>query len=295
MSDVDEVLLATCALLPEGEAGGHLLLRALAEVDVAARWVRWDDPDVEWGQAALVAARSTWDYQRRVPEFLAWARRVEAGGRLLNGAAVFGWNTDKAYLLELAAAGLPVVPSRLLDEQTLVAGLTAALDTWGEVLVKPRTGAGGVGVVVCDSLRDERLEGLVAAPWLVQPVVASVRTKGETSVHVLDGRVVAQVDKRPAGGEVRVHELYGGSSRRADPTDEAAAVAVRAVEVATGLPGLATGGAAPDLAYARVDLMRWEGELVVSELELVEPGLYLDVVPEVATHFAALVRARLGA
>ncbi|NYG54841.1 ATP-grasp domain-containing protein [Nocardioides perillae] len=291
----DDVLLATCALLPDGETGGELLLRALAAEGLDARWVRWDDETVAWGDAALVAARSTWDYQRRVAEFLAWARRVEAEGRLLNGAEVFAWNTDKAYLLELEAAGLPVVPSRLLDERTLVEGLTAALDTWGEVLVKPRTGAGGVGVVVCDSLRDERLEGLVAAPWLVQPVVPAVRTEGETSVYVLDGRVVAQVDKRPAGGEVRVHELYGGSSRRTEPTDEAAAVAARAVEVATALPGLARDGAAPDLAYARVDLMRWEGALVVSELELIEPGLYLDVVPEVATSFAALVRARLDA
>src|SRR3712207_7095900 len=30
-------------------------------------------------------------------------------------------------------------------------------------------------------------------------------------------------------------------------------------------------------AYGRVDVMRWAGEWVVSELELVEPGLYLEV------------------
>ena len=49
------------------------------------------------------------------------------------------------------------------------------------------------------------------------------------------------------------------------------------------------------LDYGRVDMMRLaDGRLAVSELELVEPGLYLDVVPENAAPFADLVAARLG-
>ena len=67
------VLLAASALLPEGEYGGEHLLSALAERDVTARWVAWDDPAVDWSAADLVAVRSTWDYHRRLPEFLAWA------------------------------------------------------------------------------------------------------------------------------------------------------------------------------------------------------------------------------
>ena len=44
------------------------------------------------------------------------------------------------------------------------------------------------------------------------------------------------------------------------------------------------------LAYARVDLMRLaDGTLVVGELEVTEPGLYLDLVPEVAPAFADVV------
>ena len=61
----------------------------------------WDDEGVDWA-ADLVAVRSTWDYHRRCPEFLAWARRVERDSPLLNGAEVFAWNANKAYLLDLA-------------------------------------------------------------------------------------------------------------------------------------------------------------------------------------------------
>ena len=153
-------------------------------------------------------------------------------------------------------------------------------------MVKPRTGAGGVGVVVATSLRDERLEGLTAAPWVVQPVVESVRTTGETSVYVLGGRAVSQVDKVVAGSEIRVHELYGGRSRAVDLGAEQAALAEQAVAAAAARWGA-------ELTYARVDMMVWDGSWAVSELELIEPGLYLDVDPANAGRFADLVRSLL--
>ena len=50
-----------------------------------------------------------------------------------------------------------------------------------------------------------------------------------------------------------------------------------------------------DPVYRRrfqLDLLRWDGEWVVSELELIEPGLYLDVSPANAEPFADLIAAR---
>ncbi|NYJ00096.1 glutathione synthase/RimK-type ligase-like ATP-grasp enzyme [Nocardioides thalensis] len=277
------VLLATFNLLPDGEYGGAALVAALADRGVDARWVCWDDPSVDWAAADLVAVRSTWDYHRRLPEFLDWARAVDKSTALLNGAEVFAWNADKAYLGELTT---PVVPTGLLDDRTLVPGLRDALGRWGTVVVKPRTGAGGVGVVVAESASDPRLEGLTTGPWIVQPLVASVRTSGESSVFVLDGRAVAQVDKRAAADEVRVHEQYGGSSRPVDLDPVRAEVAGAAVREAAALLDA-------DLAYARADLMEWEGQWVVSELELIEPGLYLDIAPDNTGLFADMVAQRL--
>ena len=282
------VLLVTFNLMPDGEPGGAVLVPALAERGIDARWVCWDDPTVDWAAADLVSVRSTWDYHRRLPAFLAWARDVEAVTPVLNGAEVFAWNADKAYLAELAAA-MPVVPTALLDDATLISGLTAALDRWGTVVVKPAVGAGGRGVVVVDGIDDWRLFDLAPAPWVVQPLLESVRTEGETSIYVLDGRAIAQVDKVAAGGdsaEIRVHELYGGSSRPVPLDPGRARIAEHAVRTAAERLGA-------DLSYARVDLMQWQGEWVLSELELIEPGLYLDVAPEIAEPFADLVADRL--
>jgi glutathione synthase/RimK-type ligase-like ATP-grasp enzyme len=153
-------------------------------------------------------------------------------------------------------------------------------------VVKPRTGAGGVGVCVVSSARDEGLEGLVAGPWVVQPLVEWIRTTGVTSVFVFAGEPAAQVQKVPGAGDIRVNELYGGSSQAVVLTPEHAALARSAVEAAARLHGRA-------IDYARVDMLTYDDRLVVSELELIEPGLYLDVVPANADAFADLVVAAI--
>lgn len=280
------VLLATFQLAPDGEAGGDLLVSALAERGVDARWERWDDPDVAWHDADLVAVRSTWDYHRRLPEFLTWAERVATTTRMLNGPDVFAWNAVKDYLVRLGER-VPVVPTRPLGDATLLPVLTEAVAEWGTVVVKPATGAGGVGLVVVSTPTDPALEGLTTGPWVAQPLVESIRTQGETSVFVLDGVPVVQVDKLPAGGEVRVHEQYGGRSRGVPVDAAVGAVARDAVAAAEELFGAA-------LDYGRVDLLHHDGRWVVSELELIEPGLYLEVEPATAGAFADLVAARVA-
>jgi len=285
------VLLATSAALPGGEPGAEALDVALAARGVDARWAVWDDPSVDWAGADLVAVRSTWDYAVRPGEFLAWARSLDQD-RLLNGAHVFEWNHDKAYLAT-SLDGVPVVPTRLASSP---AELAAAIGDLGTTVVKPRVGAGGAGVIVVTDPGDARLgKPLVShptyppvgGPWIAQPLVESIRTRGETSVFVIAGRPVAQVDKLPAAGEIRVHEQFGGSTRPVHLSDEAAAVALSACRaVAERL------GREPD--YARVDLVTWQGHLHVSELELIEPGLYLDVLPGNAQPFADLVADRLA-
>jgi glutathione synthase/RimK-type ligase-like ATP-grasp enzyme len=283
-----DVLLATCAALPDGEPAGHLLVEELARRGIEARYAAWDDPAVDWASARRVLLRSTWDYSSRRDEFLAWARTV--GERLVNRPEALVWNTDKAYLVDLAETGLPVVATVTVDEE---AELAPAVATFAPAVVKPRVGVGGEGVVVFDgepggtaALDESQLE---PGPWIVQPLVTSVRTEGETSVFVLGGDVVSQVRKVPAGGEIRVHEHFGGRTDVVPVTSEAAQVAVETVKVAEELLGVV-------LPYARVDLMRLDdGVLAVSELEIVEPGLYLDVLPANAAAFADLVEDLLDA
>ena len=45
--------------------------RGVVPVDVP-----WDHPYFDWSKVAVAVLRSCWDYHLRLPEFLAWSRRV---------------------------------------------------------------------------------------------------------------------------------------------------------------------------------------------------------------------------
>ena len=158
--------------------------------------------------------------------------------------------------------------------------IDGAVADWGRAVVKPRVSAAGHGVTVVDAGSDPWAPG--SATWLVQPLVASIRDAGETSLFVL-GSTFAQARKVPGPGEIRVQPRFGGWTVDVPVEGEAREVAVAAMDAAGALAG-----ARP--AYGRVDLMRLDdGVLAVSEVELVEPGLYLDVQPGNAAGYADAV------
>lgn len=276
-----DLLLATCVELPTGEPGAAHLDAALVSRGISARWERWDDPTVDWS-SALVAVRSTWDYVERLDEFLGWSRVVP---RLLNGADLFEWNTDKSYLSTLS---VPHVATRVVDGEE---ELPSALAEFERAVVKPRTGAGGRGVVVFDGigggLPDIDESNLGPGPWLVQPLIESIHTVGEWSCFVFAGRAAGQVRKLPQGtDDIRVHEEFGGTTVPVDPDPALTELAVAAMaEISRDFGRV--------IDYGRVDALFVDGQWQVSEMELTEPGLYLDVLPENAEPFADMVATRL--
>ena len=143
------VALATCAEWPELWLDDHPLVAALRARGVAGVPCIWDDPDVDWAGFPLVAVRSTWDYTTQRAAFLAWAERVAAVTTLANPLPVLRWNSHKGYLRDLAAAGVPVVPTVWASE---VIDLAAVLDErgWSRAVVKPAVSAGGRDTVIVD-------------------------------------------------------------------------------------------------------------------------------------------------
>jgi glutathione synthase/RimK-type ligase-like ATP-grasp enzyme len=226
---------------------------------------------VDWAALAVVMVRSTWDYWHRRSAFVAWARRVEASTALWNPAATIAWNTDKAYLRDLAAAGVPTVPTRWCDAGTAVDLPALLADAgWDEAVVKPAVSAGSWGTVRVR--RDEaagaqaHLDGLLArGDALVQPYLPAIEAEGETSVVMVDGALTHAVRKVPARGDFRVQESFG-----------AAHVAVPLGPELRALAEAALAWGAAGCRYGRVDVVAGpDGGPVVIELELTEPQLFL--------------------
>ncbi|MFN2477890.1 MAG: hypothetical protein ABR615_01780 [Pseudonocardiaceae bacterium] len=102
-----------------------LLIAALSAAGADVEIVAWDDPVGEWSAFDPAVVRSTWDYTLRRDEFLAWGTAAARRTRLRNARTCSHGNIDKTYLRELAAAGVPVVPTTFLgpdDEVRLPAG-----------------------------------------------------------------------------------------------------------------------------------------------------------------------------
>lgn len=280
------IALATCRALPAGDEDSGVLLAACAAAGLDAEWRVWDDPAVRWDSYDLVVIRATWDYVPRRDDFIAWAALVP---RLANPAAMVEWSTDKAYLRELTAAGVPVVPTTWLDPGDSPDG---AFD--GDVVVKPTVSAGARDTARYAPAESDRARAhasaLLAAgrPVMVQPYLSAVDEAGETAVVHVGGVYSHAVRKgallRP-GDAAETDELWRPEEiTPREPSDAECRLAERALAAVPGGP--------QGLLYARVDLLPGaDGEPVVVELELAEPSLFLSVVPGSADRFAAAVRA----
>ncbi len=269
------------------DAENRPLVAALTERGATARVEPWDAEDAVagWSAADLVAVRTTWDYSARRDEFLAWAAGVAASTPLQNPPAVIEWNSHKRYLVELAAAGVPVVPTRLVPAGSAPEPLSACCPEFrGRVVVKPAVSAGGRGAHRgLGPELDEALAELVAVgDALVQPAVESIEGEGEVSLIRLGARWSHAVRKFPAAGGFLVHERHGGRLADHEPTPRELEVAEAALACSP----------APVHA-ARVDLVRVDGEPVVMELELIEPELFLRRSPDAAGMLADALLATL--
>lgn len=277
--------IATCLTLPEPDPDQAPLDAALAAAGVDAAWVAWDDPAADWDAPVPTIIRSTWNYVHDRDGYLAWCERVARAAPLWNPPDVVRASTHKRYLIELAARGVPVVPTALIERGAAVdVAAIAAGHGWGRLVIKPAIGAGSFGARVFAA--EERAAATAHAAALaatgevlVQPYVASVDDHGERSLVWIDGAFTHQIRKSPrfAGDAESVTGPY-------PITDDERAVATAAIA-----PW------ADRILYGRVDLARDDrGAPMVMELELAEPSLFFALGAGAADRYVAGLRRRLG-
>ncbi|MEV0448760.1 hypothetical protein [Streptomyces sp. NPDC050600] len=194
------------------------------------------------------------------------ARAAELGTRVYNPLHGRGDMAGKQYLLDLTAAGLPVIPT--VDRAEDLGRLPAA----GTYAVKPKAGADSIGLRF---LPYEELAGLAYGDVLVQP---RVDFRHEVSFYFVDDRF--QYALYAPDPEKR-WELEPYEADEADLR-----FARRFVDWNT-----------LDHGIQRVDACRTrEGELLLVELEDLNPYLSLDLVPEAVRErfVAAMVESLHG-
>jgi hypothetical protein len=239
-----------------------------------------------------VVVRSCWDYFHRCGEFHAWLDRLETDrARVHNDTRILRWNADKAYLRDLDALGIPIIPTRWLEGGSQVSLGELRRDSgWAELVVKPTVSGGAHrtwrSTPDAESADDIRLAEMVdAGPVMVQPLVREIERDGEWSLVFFAGEYSHSVLKRPGSGDFRVQREHGGTLEPLEPAASVIAAAERAIAA------IPFGDAAP--LYARVDGCIVNGALRLMELEVLEPELFLRCGPESAGRLAAALLARM--
>ncbi len=271
--------IATCTTLPEVDVDAAPLASALTGAGFAAELVAWDDPAADWDAPIPTVIRSTWNYALDVTRFLAWVDRASAAAPLVNAPSIVRGNVHKRYLLELAARGVAVVPT-ILVERGAKHDLAPLADS--RIVIKPAVGAGSLGTRVFEPGDPAALAHLgtltVTGAALVQPYIRSVDGYGERSLVWIDGALSHAIRKSPR---------FAGDVERIDGP----------FPIADDERALAEAALAPfrDLLYGRVDLARDDaGRPMVMELELVEPSLFFARQPGSAERYAAGLQRRLA-
>ena len=258
----------------------------------------WEDETVDWTSPDLVIIRSPWNWTSHVDEFLGWLDRVDTS-RLHNPAAVVRWNLDKRYLADLAALGVPVVPTEYVDDEQSLDRALAALH--GECVIKPTVSAGSrlTGRFVANDVRARALGLEILAEGLevmVQPHVAGVATVGEVGTVCFDGVISHSFTKGPilaAGGgfvtgayeeRITAHVLADDERDLVERAMRATHEACRGHRLIDDRP----------LLYARIDTVRLDdGSVAVLELEAFEPCFFLPVDLDAADRFVRAVEDRV--
>lgn len=255
----------------------------------------WDAPEVDWASYDLVVLRSPWDYMLRREEFVAWAHGV--GKKLLNPPEVVEWNTDKRYLAELAAAGVPVIPTTFVAPTELWQPPRGSV----EYVIKPAGGAGSrdtgrYGPSSPDAeaavahMRRLQAAGRLA---MVQPYLSAVDTDGETALLYFADPATGRLNFSHA---IRKGPMLQGPDRRVEGLNVQEQIEARVPSSAELAVADTVISALPKgLLYARVDLIpATEGHPLVVEVELTEPSLFLGYDTAAADRFAASILARLA-
>ncbi|MER2996304.1 ATP-grasp domain-containing protein [Pontibacter populi] len=273
---IQQIALITCESLgsytANADSEDERLYQFLKGKGLPVSWQVWDDASVDWSRFDALIIKSPWDYFDKIEAFYSWLDKVEAAGcKVLNPVKTVRWNADKLYFKDMEAAGVTIVPTVWLEQGSSFVAGAAFVELGSEkIIVKPRVSGGAkntFALTIDEAIaRTSEINQLLEQePFLAQPFIEEIKTDGEWSFIFFNGNYSHTVLKTAKPGDFRVQHFFGGTIHT--PTPPAALLATAQTIVDKF---------AKDCLYARVDGVALKNELVLMELELIEPFLFLS-------------------
>ncbi|MBX9721913.1 MAG: hypothetical protein K2X81_11000 [Candidatus Obscuribacterales bacterium] len=281
--------LITYSALPDLDPDDQLVKAALERRGARVQALVWDNESIDWSKAGVCVLRSTWDYHLKYDKFCAWVKRTAQLTRLYNPADLVLWNSRKTYLNEMIQAGLPVIPTSFLtdDSDSTLSDLLQERG-WSKAVIKPTVGLATSGVKCVENNPESLKEGqehlnqlLKNGVVMVQEYLDAVEGYGERSLSFIDGKFSHCV-RKTAFQKLAV--AGGAGETPQEVSEDELAQAHKILSFLKEKP-----------LYARVDLVRnSKNQPLLMELELLEPSLFLQTKPSAAELFADALLGRVA-
>ncbi len=254
------------------------LLEALQKLDIKGHPVVWDETEIKENSTYLM--RTPWDYPLKRERFEKLLDDIDQKkSQMINSTDIIRWNLNKSYMLELISREIPTVPTMIVNKFQLDDFQTKDYP----IVAKPLVGASGRDTFLIQTKEDlKKCTPLIGKSVIVQPFVPSIQTEGEYSFILFEGTFSHAVQKCAKQGEFRIQEEHGGTVKTHTPTPEEITYVENLVEKLY-----------KEFIYARVDLVRFENELQVMELEVIEPELFLRHSDQGTKLFAEAISRKL--
>ena len=264
----------------------QLLKSALENQGLTVNITYWNNPSYDWSKTRSLIFRTIWDYFERFDEFLLWLEEVRYKTQLINSYELVKWNIDKHYLKELSEKGIQIVPTYFAKKNSEIT-LAEIIESqqWKDVVIKPAISASAYKTfkILEETVNsNEKLfkDLLNQRDMLVQPFINTIEKFGEASLMVIDGKFTHAILKKAKPGDFRVQDDFGGTVHDYVPTKKEIEFAEMVIEKCKAKP-----------LYGRVDII-WDSEknAYLSELEIIEPELWLRNYPKSAESIAEAVK-----
>ncbi len=256
---------------------------------IFAEGLVWDDTAVDWANYDMLVFRTCWDYYQKYNEFLQFLDKLsKLGNQIWNPIQIVKKNSHKFYLKELKNCGCEIVPTVCINKGAEVdLKLIAYENNWEEIIVKPAVAVGAFNLRRCkiETLKNPCQIASLAkvSDVLVQKYMPEIETDGEWSLVFFDGEFSHSITKFPRQGDFRIHNFYGGKYYKSSPSPEILKQAQRVARLFSD-----------ECLYIRIDGIVSNNKLFVMEVEMIEPDLYLNIVPDAMPTWIELLQRKLN-
>ncbi|EFA82209.1 hypothetical protein PPL_04632 [Heterostelium album PN500] len=293
---VKRIGFVTSTAFPNLDEDDHIMVKnAINQYE--CEYCIWDDNEVQWQSFDLLIIRSVWDYVHKFELFKRWMKKIELLGiQVLNDFNIIRWNWNKNYLKELEQAGVSIVPSLFVESTSIPKSLLQYAQEGIQLkkfnknqykfVLKPCVGASSYGTYqfTLDNWSDYQQEfsNLVkVSDMIIQPFVETIQSDGETSFIFFNKKFSHSIVKHPSKDDFRVQENYGGTYEKNKNLTQDEIDIAQSIMDYVGKKG--------KILYTRIDMLRYNNRLCLSECELFEPTLYFMNDDKIAKKFVSMI------